>query len=192
MKLSRNNFFRIVTGVIFLIFILIIILANKESKNRNSNKIVPVVSADKSPIKIKPEDEGGIDIPFKDTSIYSSLDKGGEKKRYVKSEEVINNISDAIKNIENASAGSVTEKTVIKNTAEKKEYRVQLGSFKTYSQAKNAWDKLKKSNESLLKKCNLYIDKKDGNYRVQTSLVSKQEANNICVKIGNCFVLKGF
>ena len=38
---------------------------------------VPIISADTGPIKTKPDDPGGMDIPFKDTTVYEEL--GGSK-----------------------------------------------------------------------------------------------------------------
>jgi hypothetical protein len=40
---------------------------------------LPVIAADKTPVKVKPDQPGGMDIPFQDTTVYDELGQGRQK-----------------------------------------------------------------------------------------------------------------
>ncbi len=71
---DKDKIFRFATGVVFVAFIIVILVSYDSAKKEvDGEGILPTISADKSAIKEKPEDEGGMDIPFRETEIYDSV-----------------------------------------------------------------------------------------------------------------------
>lgn len=50
-----------------------------QSGKTGNGGIPPLVKADTSPIKVKPENPGGAEIPFQDSTVYDRLDANGQK-----------------------------------------------------------------------------------------------------------------
>lgn len=53
--------------------------AYHSGKDANRSGIPPLVKADPSPVKVKPDNPGGQEIPFQDSTVYDHLDKNGQK-----------------------------------------------------------------------------------------------------------------
>jgi hypothetical protein len=49
-------------------------------KDANRSGIPPLVKAETGPVKVKPENPGGQEIPFQDSTVYDHLDKNGQKQ----------------------------------------------------------------------------------------------------------------
>jgi hypothetical protein len=50
-----------------------------QSGKTGNNGVPPLVKADTSPIKVKPDNPGGAEIPFQDSTVYDRLDANGQK-----------------------------------------------------------------------------------------------------------------
>ncbi|MCT4575572.1 MAG: SPOR domain-containing protein [Alphaproteobacteria bacterium] len=216
--MNKDKIFRFVTGVVFIIFMVAIFSSYFSAKQEdNINEAVPVVSADQSPIKIKPEDEGGMDIPFRETEIYESASsdvddtetsklKDSKKDLKIKFEETevktekdVEDLDDLINVLSGKENKKIETKKAIKKIVESKPspfgiYRVQLGSLRSRNDAVNAWKKLKKKYSGTLDGLKGHIEKvntsRGGFYRVQTSKTTKTRASKVCNVIKNCLIVK--
>ncbi len=54
--------------------------AYHSGKDANRSGVPPLVKADTGPVKVKPENPGGQEIPFQDSTVYDHLDKNGQKQ----------------------------------------------------------------------------------------------------------------
>jgi len=204
--MDRDKIFRIITGVIFVLFISAIVISNNRAKKDGaSEEIMPVIEASTEPLKVKPEDEGGIDIPFRGTEIYSSIEDG---KKTV--EEVRNAVENTVENT--VKEGEASLDSLVSNLSkEQKElvenfkqdvkrkknpfdrYRSQLGSFHIERDAQTAWKILQKRYPEKLGNKELYIEiaktEKGTFYRVQTELITYEEAEIICKAIDPCLIV---
>lgn len=79
MKLGMISLNARITGMaIVTVFILIVfvLLSNEMFSPKDTHDQIPIVKADLKPIKRRPVDPGGMDIPFQGFSIWSSLEAG--------------------------------------------------------------------------------------------------------------------
>jgi len=53
--------------------------AYHSGKDANRSGVPPLVKADPGPVKVKPDNPGGAEIPFQDSTVYDHLDKNGQK-----------------------------------------------------------------------------------------------------------------
>lgn len=209
---DKDKIFRFLTGVVFAGFVIAILWSYGAAKKGDSkDKIVPVVSADKSAVKIKPEDEGGMDIPFRETEIYDSVTSSSDdtatskvkevkapakevkfkepaKKKTVKKKKAKKEMDDLITSIskEKKSSGGLGAGAF--NT-----HRAQLGSVKSEREAVSVWRRLSRKHSSVLKGLTSHVEEaktsKGTFFRVQTSAMTKKQAEAICGKIKNCLVV---
>jgi hypothetical protein len=57
----------------------VIWFAYQNGRNADGTGTPPLVKADTNPVKEKPDDPGGKEIPFQDSTVYDRLSKGGQK-----------------------------------------------------------------------------------------------------------------
>jgi hypothetical protein len=57
----------------------VIWFAYQNGRNANGTGMPPLVKADTGPVKEKPDDPGGKEIPFQDSTVYDRLNQGGQK-----------------------------------------------------------------------------------------------------------------
>lgn len=216
--MNKDKIFRFVTGVVFIAFMIAIFSSYFSAKQEdNINEAVPVVSAEKTPIKIKPEDEGGMDIPFRETEIYEFASNNADdtevsklkdskkdlkikfEESELKSEKDVEDLDDLISVLSGKENKKIETKKAIKEIVKSKPspfgvYRVQLGSLKSKNAAANAWTKLKKRYSGALEGLKGHIEKVNTSrgifYRVQTSKTTKTRADSVCKIIKNCLVVK--
>lgn len=219
---KKEKVLRFATGVVFIIFMVAILVSYRSGKDldNSGNNIVPTITAEKSPIKIAPEEEGGLDIPFRETEIYSSVEESinefenvivnevenienliKEKEELLKQvkennkdmDSVINSIY-AEKKEEIKTVEPVLKAKTVATSVVAKDYRVQLASLKATSDIDAAWERIKDKNSNELSALSLHKEKVEtangAFYRIQTSLISEVEARKICDIISPCLVVK--
>lgn len=69
----------LLTGVTLLSFAAIIWYAYPTAQEKYAGKDIPVITAEKTAYKFKPEDPGGMEVPHQDSTVFAPLEKGGEK-----------------------------------------------------------------------------------------------------------------
>jgi cell division protein FtsN len=69
----------LLTVVTLLSFIAIIWYAYPTGQEKFAGKDIPLIAADKTAYKFKPEDPGGMEVPHQDSTVFAPLEKGGEK-----------------------------------------------------------------------------------------------------------------
>jgi hypothetical protein len=57
----------------------VIWFAYQNGRDANRSGIPPLIKADTSPVKVKPDNPGGAEIPFQDSTVYDRLSQGGQK-----------------------------------------------------------------------------------------------------------------
>jgi len=184
---SLQKIFRILTGLTCLAFVAILAISylkkDKISSNTDGN-IVPVISQSPENLKEKPEDEGGMDIPFKETEIYSStkqtkenevfvVNLEEEKKKQLEAEKPTKKPepkkveetkeAESVESVLNEILyqpidGKSTSSATTIESSSPKDYKVQLGSFGSYEIAKSAWEKLKTQYPETLKGLSLEVE----------------------------------
>ncbi len=128
---------------------------------------IPTIKAEAGPIKIKPQDPGGLKVPHKDKSIYEQLE-GGRKP------------------VPAADTGKSPKKAEKKVAQAIGPYRVQLGSFETAAGAQKRWAEIKSRNGDLVGKLDMVLERvqlkaKGTVYRLQAGpLKSSDEVQKLC------------
>ncbi|MDB5397333.1 MAG: hypothetical protein JWM91_4839 [Rhodospirillales bacterium] len=57
----------------------VIWFAYQNGRDASRSGVPPLVKADAAPVKVKPDDPGGQEIPFQDSTVYDRLNKNGQK-----------------------------------------------------------------------------------------------------------------
>ncbi len=142
---------------------------------------VPLIKAEPGPVKVKPQDPGGLQVPHKDKSIYERLEGG---RRPVPA-------ADTVK------APKKGEKKVAEAIGP---YRVQLGSFESAATAQKRWQEIKSRNGDLVGKLEMTLERvelksKGTMYRLQAGpLKTADDVQKLCAalakrKVG-CLLVK--
>jgi SPOR domain len=69
----------LLTIVTLLSFAAIIWYAYPTGQEKYAGKDIPLITADKTAYKFKPEDPGGMEVPHQDSTVFAPLEKGGDK-----------------------------------------------------------------------------------------------------------------
>lgn len=69
----------LLTAVTLLSFVAIIWYAYPTGQEKYAGKDIPLITADKTAYKFKPEDPGGMEVPHQDSTVFAPLEKGGDK-----------------------------------------------------------------------------------------------------------------
>lgn len=181
----------------------------RDAQQSGSDAEVPVIKADAAPIKTVPDDPGGMEIPYQDSTVFEQLAKApplteAESLRPQTVEEPV-----AVKKEEPVKEQSAKEEVPQKKEEPKEpevatnpasDYYVQLGSFKEKARAEEGWKNLLKKYPDLLKDLSSKIAQgevpgKGVYYRLQAGQVSQARAKEICAglkAVGNagCMVVK--
>ena len=148
---------------------------------------IPLIKADTGPIKIKPENPGGLDVPHKDKSIYERFEghrkvvPAGDPK---KPQQTASNTKPGQKNLAQAIGP----------------YRVQLGSFANTESAQRRWQELRSHHADLIGSLQMVLERvevraKGTMVRLQAGpLKTADEVQKLCAalakrKVG-CFLVK--
>lgn len=232
-----------ITFIVFVVVVFFVGLIWYSYPKDGSQKNVPLIRADKSPYKVEPEDPGGMDIPFQDSTIFdTSRDGQTRQERLLPPPEqpipkdklfaglnadVSDEAEEAIVALESqkeVEEPKVVEKVLTELKEEKPapqtkplqikqeakpapveikptlsgDYRVQLGSLGSQSDAESEWKRLQ-GMFSELKPLKLTVQKADLGakgiyYRVQAGPLNKAEAQTLCQVIvkkrpGGCLVV---
>ncbi|HEY7608815.1 MAG TPA: SPOR domain-containing protein [Alphaproteobacteria bacterium] len=147
---------------------------------------VPLIKAEPGPIKVKPQDPGGLKVPHKDKSIYEQIE----------SHRKVVPAADPGKNRK-----APARKAAPKNLAQAiGPYRVQLGSFENAESAERRWQEIRKRHGDLVGKLQMVLERvelkaKGTMYRLQAGpLKSPEEVQKLCAALGKrkvgCFLVK--
>lgn len=148
---------------------------------------VPLIKADAGPIKIKPQNPGGLDVPHKDKAIYERF----ESNRKVAPAD------DPQKLQQTASNPKPGQKNLAQAIGP---YRVQLGSFANTESAQRRWQELRGRHADLIGGLQMVLERvevraKGTMVRLQAGpLKSADEVQKLCAalarrKVG-CFLVK--
>jgi len=69
----------LLTIVTVLSFAAIIWYAYPTGQEKYAGKDIPLITADKTAYKFKPEDPGGMEVPHQDSTVFAPLEKGGDR-----------------------------------------------------------------------------------------------------------------
>lgn len=128
---------------------------------------VPLIKAEPGPVKVKPADPGGLQIPHRDKSIYQQF----ESHRKV------------VPAADPAKAPKATEKKIAQAIGP---YRVQLGSFETSESAQKRWQEIKSRHADLVGSLSMVLERvelkaKGTKYRLQAGpLKSADDVQKLC------------
>ena len=96
---------------------------------------IPLVKAEPGPIKVKPDDPGGLKVPHKDKSIYERFE--GQRK--------------VVPAADPGKGKAATPKPGDKKMAQAVgPYRIQLGSFENAETAQKRWNEMKNRHSDLI------------------------------------------
>ena len=148
---------------------------------------IPLIKADPGPIKIKPQNPGGLDVPHKDKSIYERFE--GSRK--------VMPAGDPKKPHQTASNTKPGQKNLAQAIGP---YRVQLGSFANTESAQRRWQELRSHHSDLIGGLQMVLERvevraKGTMVRLQAGpLKSADDVQKLCAalakrKIG-CFLVK--
>src|SRR5262249_21416815 len=138
------------------------------------------------PVRVKPQDPGGLKVPHKDKSIYEQI----ESHR-----KVVPAADPAKKG--KSTAPKPTDKKLAQAIGP---YRIQLGSFESAETAQRRWQELKSGHAELIGNLTMVVERvelkaKGTMYRLQAGpLKSPEEVQKLCTalakhKVG-CFLVK--
>jgi cell division septation protein DedD len=146
---------------------------------------VPLIKAEPGPVKVKPQDPGGLKVPHGDKSIYERIESH--------------------RKIVPAGDPGKSPKTSPKGTNKKLAqaigpYRIQLGSFESSETAQKRWQELKSRHADLIGKLEMVLERvelkaKGTRYRLQAGpLKTPDEVQQLCTALGKrkveCFLVK--
>jgi cell division protein FtsN len=154
----------------FIIGVVIIVWHMVKPFPKNSDGI-PMITASKNPLKLKPENPGGDITPHQDKMVYQNLvRKDGPKNIQVEriilppsvgamldsnientkaaQEEMSEQIDRAIESLPKKEV--VTAPTILEKTKAKGKFKIQLGSLKSPTKAKEEWERVHKAHKDLL------------------------------------------
>lgn len=178
----------LLTTVMVLAFLAIIWYAYPQGKEKYTNVDVPIVTADTTPYKSKPEDPGGMEVRHRDSTVFDTLNGKGTKKaekllppqeKPVDKEKLGLEGGGAGLNLEPIKPGAMVkaapEKLPVKAEPVKKEAAkaapakeasaaatyVQFGAFKSKAIAELEWSMLKKKHPEPLKGLTMRTEKVD-------------------------------
>lgn len=171
---------------------------------------VPVVRAPTGPAKVKPDDPGGLKVPFGGQSVYDLLEPGGTAPKSTAPKSAGPGgagrfgapAKSPTKNVKRQQAETPPGAGPSRNgTAEKiGPYRIQLGSYKDPATAQRRWQALKDSHRDLLGGLSLVLEKADLGprgtyYRIQAGpLRTASETKTLCAQLAerkvNCILVR--
>jgi hypothetical protein len=145
---------------------------------------IPLVKAEPGPVKVKPRDPGGLNVPHKDKSIYERLE--GNRK-----------VAPAGDPKSPPKAAKPGQKNLAQAIGP---YRVQLGSFGTTEGAQRRWQELRGRHADVIGRLQMVVERvevrgKGTVYRLQAGpLQSPGDVQKLCAalhkrKVG-CFAVK--
>jgi cell division protein FtsN len=151
---------------------------------------IPLVEPEPGPIKVKPKDPGGLDVPHKDITVYERLE--GPARKAAPAGEARH----AAKQPHGPKAKS-KDKKVAQAVGP---YRVQLGSFTSAQTAERRWRELRQRYPHVIGSLQMMVERvrirsKGVFYRLQAGpLKSPEDVHRICAalaqhKVG-CFLVK--
>ena len=166
------------------------------------NEPIPVIMAEKKPVKILPKDAGGMDVPNQDKGIYDKID-GTDSKENIKlvnpSEEPIDSLLK--KNLIESENSYVNTITYNQHWVTNPDFSfmIQLGVYSQNSAAQKLWNKLLNENPAELSGLSLvlkpFFRKNRELYRMRAGYFkNRDEADKICAlfrkKKQACIVVK--
>jgi len=152
---------------------------------------IPLVKAEPGPVKVKPQDPGGLKVPHKDKSIYEQIE----------SPRKVVPAADPGKGAKSPSHKTTAPQGVDKKLAQAiGPYRVQLGSFESAEGAEKRWQELKKRHADLVGSLTMVLERvelkaKGTMYRLQAGpLKSPEDVQKLCSSLAQrkiaCFLVK--
>jgi cell division septation protein DedD len=156
------------------------------SEGRESAAVpIPLVKAEPGPVKVKPDDPGGLKVPHKDKSIYERFE--GQRK--------VVPAADPGKG--KAAAPKPGDKKLAQAVGP---YRIQLGSFENADTAQKRWNEIKNRHSDLIGSLTMVVERvelkaKGTMFRLQAGpLKTPEDVQKLCAalskrKVG-CFLVK--
>ena len=152
------------------------------------NEPIPVIMAEKKPVKILPKDTGGMDVPNQDKEIYDKID-GTDSKENIKlvnpSEEPVDGLLK--KNIIESENSYVNTITYNQHWVTKPDFSfmIQLGVYSQNSAAQKLWNKLSTENAAEMSGLSLllktFVRENRMLYRMRAGYFkNRDEADKIC------------
>ena len=151
---------------------------------------IPLVKAETTPLKVKPANPGGLQIPHKDKSIYERFET---HRKVVPAADP----SKGPKKPHQLASTKPGEKTVAQDIGP---YRIQLGSFSNTESAQKRWQELKRRHGDLVGSLQMVLERveiraKGTMVRLQAGpLKSADDVQKLCAALGkrkvSCLLVK--
>jgi cell division septation protein DedD len=165
--------------------------ARSEGRDPLTQGGIPLVKAEPGPVKVKPQDPGGLKVPHKDKSIYEQIE--GHRK--------VVPAADPAKGAKSPPHKGTASKVADKKMAQAiGPYRVQLGSFDSAETAEKRWQELKRRHADLVGSLTMVVERvelkaKGTMYRLQAGpLKSPEDVQKLCGALTQrkvaCFLVK--
>ncbi|MGB1548125.1 MAG: SPOR domain-containing protein, partial [Alphaproteobacteria bacterium] len=164
--------------IAFGFFAGVVWIAYEEGMKSGEEAVIPVVHAEAEPIKTKPEQPGGMDVPFQDKLVYGQLTEKSpepEMPRLLPPPEEPVALPEPVKApekteiLQEMEAAEVVvvpvepapEPAAVASPPEKEAIRIQIAALKSEEGAKAEWAQLQKAQGDLLSGLTLHIERAD-------------------------------
>lgn len=208
MSVKRRFIFAGITAIVLMGFAVIIWFSYTSQTEEIG--IIPVVRADNSVVKEKPENPGGKEILFQDKEVFDRVDNNQKEDQEIisSSSEILLKRPVAIEPEPALEKPIQQEEVIIEVKADPDpveikavpgEFMIQIGAFADRKKAENFWMTIKNNNSSVMAKLSpnyMVVDlgNKGVLYRVRGGMIkSRDAAINICASLKknnqNCIVV---
>ncbi len=206
----RRGFYRFLAVLLaFGVFAGVVRIAYEEGVKSGTRAILPIVRAEKEPIKVRPEKPGGMAVPFQDKLVYGQL-----AERDPEQPETIRLLPPPEEPVAPPEAAEAPPKTELLQRMEseatvpqtqtepetepleaapappgEKGVRIQVASMRFETQAKVQWARLQEAEPDLLGALKLYVERVDLGekgvfFRVQAGpLTGVAAAKDLCTRL---------
>ncbi len=182
---DKDKVFRIGSGVVFAIFLLIMMVSYNSAKKESTGKgFLPEIKMKKPVAKEKTKKYNLEKIVLREAEVLNDLDffdDGVASKR----------MPGRLVKEESTSSPKTPDKTA-KMLFDV--YRIQIGSFKKETEARDFWDLMGKKYPGVFGNLSLNLEKivnsKGPSYKVQTNKMRSSQAKAICNAIDDCFIVR--
>lgn len=206
----RHGFYGFLAVLLaFGLFAGVVWIAYEEGVKSGTEAILPIVRAEKTPIKVRPEKPGGMAVPFQDKLVYGQLaekDPGQsettqllpppeepvappEAEKAPPKTELLEQMESEATAPETKNAPKPEPVRAAPSPPGEKSVRIQIASMRSEAQAKAQWERVQKAERDLLGVLTLHVErvdlgKKGVFFRVQAGPLSGPEAaKKLCARL---------